>query len=225
MNYKVINDEQILKDFIAWLPECNEQEQYYISLLARSKYLNGDTVIKSDKQQLKRFTSTKNMMFDKIRQLECAVGSYRHGGNPIPQEALALYITVNPRDLWKATYASLVNFAKKIQTGHNTINPHQEAMSEIQISCSNKYYIDVDVDIKDPQILEQIKTFINPSCLTILETRGGYHVLVKVSEIDPSYKKSWYNNIMNLAGIDQSGDNLIPVPGCTQGGFTPHFIS
>lgn len=50
MNYKVINDEQLLKDFIAWLPECNEQEQYYISLLARSKYLSGDSVIKSDKQ-------------------------------------------------------------------------------------------------------------------------------------------------------------------------------
>ncbi len=224
MNYKVINDEQLLKDFIAWLPECNEQEQYYISLLARSKYLSGDSVIKSDKQQLKRFTSRKDMMFDKIRQLECAVGSYRQNGNAIPQEALALYITVNPRDLWKATYSSLVNFAKKIQAGHNTINPQQEAMNEIQISCSNKYYIDVDVDIKDPQILGQIKGFINPSCLTVLETRGGYHVLVKVSEIDPSYKKSWYNNIMNLAGIDQSGDNLIPVPGCTQGGFTPYFI-
>lgn len=170
MNYKVINDEQLLKDFIAWLPECNEQEQYYISLLARSKYLSGDPVIKSDKQQLKRFTSRKDMMFDKIRQLECAVGSYRQNGNAIPQEALALYITVNPRDLWKATYSSLVSFAKKIQADHNTINPQQEAMNEIQVSCSNKYYIDVDVDIKDPQILEQIKGFINPSCLTVLET-------------------------------------------------------
>lgn len=224
MNYTVIQDERLLKDFIDWLPECNDHEQYYISLLARSKYLSGDAVIKSDKQQLKRFTSRKDLLFDKIRQLECAVGSYRQGGYPIPQEALALYITVNPRDLWKATYSSLVNFAKTIQAGHHTVNPHQQAMNEIQVSCSNKYYIDVDVDIKDPQILEQIKAFINPSCLTVLETRGGYHVLIKVADIDPSYKKSWYNNIMNLAGIDQSGDNLIPVPGCTQGGFTPHFI-
>lgn len=224
MNYRVINDEKLLKDFIEWLPECNEQEQYYLSLLARSKYLSGDVVIKSDKQQLKRFTSKKDMMFDKIRQLECAVGSYRQNGNPIPQETLALYISVNPRDLWKATYSSLVSFAQKIQAGHNTGNPQQEAMNQIQVSCSNKYYIDVDVDVKDPQILEQIKGFINPSCLTVLETRGGYHVLVKVSDIDPTYKKSWYQNIMNLAGIDQSGDNLIPVPGCSQGGFTPHFI-
>jgi hypothetical protein len=180
MNYKVINDERLLKEFIEWLPDCNGQEQYYLSLLARSKYLSGDHVIKSDKQQLKRFTSRKEHLFDKIRQLECAVGSYQQGGNAIPQEALALYITVNPRDLWKATYASLVTFAKKIQNNHNTINPQQEAMNEIQVSCSNKYHIDIDVDVKDPQILQQIKSFINPSCLTILETRGGYHVLVRV---------------------------------------------
>ncbi|MES2133843.1 MAG: hypothetical protein V4506_15940 [Bacteroidota bacterium] len=224
MNYKVITDEHALKDFIDWLPDCNEHEQYYVSLLARSKYLSVDSGIKADKQQLKRFTSKKESLLDKIRQLECALGTYKQGNTPIPQEALALYITINPRDLWKATYASLVNFAKHIQEAHSTINPHQEVMSEIQKSCSNKYYMDIDVDIKDPSILEQIKTFVNPSCITILETRGGYHVLIKMSEIEESLKKTWYTNIMKIPGIDQSGDNMIPVPGCSQGGFTPHFI-
>nr|WP_295871199.1 hypothetical protein [uncultured Chitinophaga sp.] len=224
MNYKIIHDEDALKAFIEWLPVCNEQEQYYLSLLARTKYLEEGHGFKSDKQQLKRFTSTKEGMLEKIRQLECAVGAYTQRGMPIPQEALALYISVNPRDLWKATFASLVTFAQNIQANASAKNPHQEVMSAIQQSCSNKYYIDIDVDAKDPAILEKIKEFVNPSCLTVMETRGGYHVLVELAALDPALRKTWYPNIMNLPNVDQSGDNIIPVPGCTQGGFVPRFI-
>lgn len=224
MNYKIIHDEVALKAFIDWLPVCNEQEQYYLSLLARTKYLEDGHGFKSDKQQLKRFTSTKEGMLEKIRQLECAVGAYTQRGIPIPQEALALYISVNPRDLWKATFASLVTFAQNIQANASAKNPHQEVMSAIQQSCSNKYYIDIDVDAKDPSVLEKIKEFVNPSCLTIMETRGGYHVLVELAALDPALRKTWYPNIMNLPNVDQSGDNIIPVPGCTQGGFVPRFI-
>ncbi|NSL87548.1 hypothetical protein ECE50_011935 [Chitinophaga sp. Mgbs1] len=162
-------------------------------------------------------------MLDKIKQLECAAGTYRHNGQPVPQEALALYISINPRDLWKATFASLVTFAENIRQQQLTKNPHQEVMSEIQKSCSNKYYMDIDVDRKDPAILETISSYINPSCLTILETRGGYHVLIELAAIDPSVKKTWYRQITALPDVDQSGDNLIPVPGCVQGGFVPFF--
>lgn len=224
MNYKIINDEAALKAFIDWLPDCNEQEQYYLTLLARTKYLEEGHGFKSDKQQLKRFTSTKEDMVEKIRQLECAVGAYTQRGLPIPQEALALYISINPRDLWKATFTSLVTFAQHIQANANTKNPHQEVMSIIQQSCSNKYYMDIDVDAKDPAILEKIKEYVNPSSLTTIETRGGYHVLVELAALDPAIRKSWYPNVINLPNVDQSGDNIIPVPGCTQGGFTPKFI-
>ncbi|WP_212003376.1 hypothetical protein [Chitinophaga sp. HK235] len=224
MNYKIITDEQALKAFIDWLPACNEHEQYYLCLLSRTKYLEGDHGLKADKQQLKRFTSKKENMLEKIKQLECAVGAYTQGGIIIPQEALALYISINPRDLWKATYTSLVTFAQNIQAEARVKNPHQEVMSAIQQSCSNKYYIDIDVDAKDPAILEQIREYLNPSCLTVMETRGGYHVLVELAAVDPAFKKSWHPNIMKLPNVDQSGDNIVPVPGCTQGGFTPKFI-
>jgi hypothetical protein len=37
-NYKIILNEQKLKEFIYWLPELQNNEQYYVSLFARKKY-------------------------------------------------------------------------------------------------------------------------------------------------------------------------------------------
>lgn len=65
---------------------------------------------------------------------------------------------------------------------------------------------------------------INNDCLNFLETRGGFHLLIELAKIDPIYTKNWYNTITSLRGVDVRGDNLIPVPFCTQGGFCPKFI-
>jgi len=35
--------------------------------------------------------------------------------------------------------------------------------------------------------------------------------------------KQWYQTIKNKFDVDQSGDNMIPIPGTFQGGFTPKF--
>ena len=53
MNYKIIQNKELLLDFIKWLPELLDGECYYVTLFARSKY---DKSLKSDKQQLHRLT-------------------------------------------------------------------------------------------------------------------------------------------------------------------------
>lgn len=232
MNYEIIKDEEALKSFIEWLPDLEESETYYLCLFARSKYTkdlegkNGIPHIKSDKAQLKRFTSRKKDLLTKIRQLECSVGSYTQREIIIPQEALALYITVNPRDMWKAMYGSIRHLATCLQNTNRGVNPHQEVMSEIQRSKSRTCYVDFDLDSKrtHPTDLIEFGKIINTEAITIIETRGGYHILVDPKKVEDQYRKTWYQNMSKLPNVDQTGDCMIPVVGCTQGNFVPKFI-
>lgn len=222
MNYKVIANEDQFRAFINWLPETAPHETYYVCLFARKKYMGENAVPGSDKAQLKRFTSTKEYLLQKIKQLECTLGSYQQKGNAVPQEALALYINPNPRDMQKATKNTLIHFAELVTQPYNGHNPHQEVLSELQKCASAKRFFDFDFDHVDIETtLEKVKMALNPNCIHLLKTRGGFHLLIELAQIDPAFTKTWYNAISGLEGCDVKGDNLIPVPGTFQGGYIP----
>jgi len=220
--YKIITDEKALREFIEWLPDCEENEQFYYCLFMRKKYCPDVPWIKSDKGQLRRNTSTKEKLWDKIAQLECKVGAFKFDENPVPQESLALYISVNPRNLWQATVRSIGQLAKVLECNGKNSNPHQEVMSEIQRTSGNRKYITFDIDQKDDKILQNCIDYCDGLC-DVLETRGGYHLHVHKDKVDLiTDKKNWYKNI--AACSDQSGDIMSPVGGTYHGGFTPRFI-
>lgn len=226
MNYKVINDEQKLKDFIDWLPPLGKSETFYVCLFARNKYCKGVGHITQDKQQIKRFLSSKDRLFEKIKQLECAFGAYSDSGTPVPQESLALYINPNPRDMEKAAKSTLIRLVDLVTKPYTGYNPQQIAMSETHKSCGKKVFVDFDFDnVEFEETFNKAKTLINEDAITSLKTRGGFHLLIELSKIDESFKRTWYKSLASLPGSDIQGDNLIPVPGCTQGGFTPYFIT
>lgn len=238
MNYQIITDEQELLKFIDWLPELEQSETFYCCLFARSKYCKGIAHVRSDKAQLKRFTSDKKRLFNKIKQLECPVGSHtmKEVGTdkqiPVPQEALALYITINPRCFKKANTASVRKLLDLALQPYNGFHPYQEVMSEIQKAKSRTEFItfDFDVDKKDwPYIAPLLNKAMNTEAYSIVETRGGFHVIVRPAAIAAERKKKWYTDMrMILANVssdhDNAGDIMLPVPGTYQGGFTPHFI-
>jgi len=229
-NYQIIKDPIELNKFINWLPELAINETYYVCLMVRSKYCVNFPHIRSDKIQIKRFTTNKERLFSKLKQLECEEGTYFQRDLIIPQEGLAVYITPNPRNMEKAMKNSLIRFAELITEPYNGINPHQEVMSEIQKVGGKKYYVDFDFDNtnKLPEdeyfayVKERIPGLVNPECVNLLQTRGGVHVLIELSKVDSFYKHNWYQAITMIPGCDQvSTDNMIPIPGCTQGGFIP----
>lgn len=220
MKYEIIKQEDKLLEFIDWLPDLNENEQYFVSLFARKKYCQS-IIHSNDKTQLKRFTSKKERLLSKIKQLECEVGSYTLKNNiPAPQESLVLYITPNPRDMIRATYNMMRKCIDLLHTKSIGYNLHSEALSSVQRSRGTSYFCDLDIDSKDINLLK-IKDILPDEAYDILETRGGYHILVK-TKIAP--KTKWYKQLSSIYDIDQVGDQFIPVPGCVQGGFIPKFI-
>lgn len=226
MNYTIIQDKKALLEFIEWLPELEPHTKFYSCLLARSKYAV-TTKLGKDKISLRRFTSDKRFLYRKISQLEVPVGSYTLDDLTINQECLALYITPNPRDLIKATKQSLKKFADLITQDYNGYNPHSEVLSAIQTSCGIKKYYDFDYDsVKIDDVKDEIESFINKDCLTYVETRGGFHLLVELGGIDSSHTKTWYKGLTSIKGVDVRGaDSLLPVVGCCQGGYTPRFYN
>ncbi len=146
-----------------------------------------------------------------IRQLEISRGAYTLFGEVIEEESLALYINPNPRSLRKATYNSIIELTKLLRDEKSAYNPHAEVMSCIQRSIGRKIYLDFDIDYKpfDPARLDE---FINRDSVEILDTRGGYHLLVTLKKIRPEFKSKFYHGIKSLR-VDQTGDQLIPVPG------------
>jgi len=225
MNYRIIKDEIELRKFIDWLPDLENGEQFYLALFARSKYDKSNT-LKSDKSQLARTTSTKDRLFDKIRKMEIAVGGYKIGGiEEIPMDTLALYIHPTPRCMKKASITTAKMILDSISKDRYQ-NPKQVALNAIQVSKSKTFRLDFDFDVINRDYDKHIKDIVqeatgNSSSFDIIKTRGGYHVLV-----DPkhTHDKRWYQNIRSNNLVDQSGDLLLPIPGCCQGDFTPHFI-
>lgn len=226
-HYQIIQNEEILQDFVDnYLPNLEQSEAFYVALFARRKYAPEVPWIKSDKAQLRRFTSTKERLIGKIRQLQVPVGAFNVKGVDIPQEALALYITINPRCFKKATKNALIKFAHLVTQEYNGYNPHQEVYSEIHKAKSYTYKIDFDFDgIDGKELMAHLNECINPAAYDILSTRGGYHVLVNPNIVADEYRKTFYQRISNHPACDVKGDNMIPVPGCVQGDFVPYFVA
>lgn len=217
--YNIIRDEDEFKKFIDWLPDLEESECYYVMLFARNKYYKelGKQTVK-----LKRFTTSKVNLLNKVKQLECAIGSYQCGDKPIPNEALCLYIMPNPRSFIKATKSVTKRFIDLLFSNYSGYNPHQEVLTEIQKNSGRMRFFDFDFDYKTIEEMRPIiEQYINMDALTYLRTKNGFHLLVEIDRVLPEYKKSYYNNISKLDGVDCKGDELMPCPGCIQGNFTP----
>ncbi len=203
MNYKIIQDEEALNAFIDWLPELRDSESYYITLFARKKYNDIDSNLTADKNQLKRVTSTKDRIIEKIRQMECAVGTYSYKGMAINQNNLALYISPNPRDFRKASLMlakAIINNIDKPDVIHN---PQSLAMNCIQVSHGRKIFFDLDVDFnteKDSNqcvesFKEEIVKILNPEAVNMVRTNGGIHCLIALDKIHPNYNRTWFQNV------------------------------
>jgi len=221
MNYEIIKNEIVLAKFIAWLPELEEGECYYLALFARKKY---HASAKNDKSQCKRATATsKTWLFKKIQQMEIPLDKYTNkDGTAVHNDALVLYVTVNPRSFALAQRLLLKKLADTVANNSRSMNPASMAMSCIQKAKSRTSYVDFDFDgVNFCELYDTIANVVNMDACTVLNTRGGFHLLVDPVKVNDRFTCNWYKKLSSLPSCDVSGDNLIPVAGCTQGGFMP----
>jgi len=227
--YEIIIDDGIFNDFIyTFLPELEENQVYYVALFARKKYTpNPIHLGNGDRNQLSRFVvSSKEKMIRKIKRLEIPHdngGYVTRSGSNITEQALALYVLPNPRDTKKAT-ANLMKKSAEFflnNSGFNSIS--SSVISEIhKCPIKSKPFIIFDIDKKDPEDLNYIGEITN-HFHKVLETKNGYHIILKKEDIPRFESKYWYNKLKELS--DQSGDIMIPIPGCRQGDFSPKFLN
>ena len=156
---------------------------------------------------------------DKIRQLDCEIGSYKWKEEIVSQDSLALYIHPNPRDMKKATFDVMKNCVDLVQRDEK-YNIDVEVLNCIQKSKGKSHFCDFDIDTKEIY-LNKMKDILSDDSYDIIETRGGYHILVNTRL---ALKMQWYQKITKVFEVDQIGDQLLPVCGCWQGGFTPKFV-
>ncbi len=127
---RIIADQDKVNEFIDWLPRLEENEMFYTSLFARSKYHDS---VSADKQQLKRFTSNKEWLLSKIIQSQSIFGSYcNKNGTAIPQEAIAIYIIWSRLSFSFRDSGDSASFVSKIARSHTPDMPERNSKNEEQ---------------------------------------------------------------------------------------------
>lgn len=231
--YQIVTDEEKLRAFVDWLPDLQKGEVFYLHLLARAKYLRDleDMPNLKGKGSITSLICRKEDIIREIKKLEVQHGLYTSGENIVPQEALALYMTINPRGVLKAR-EKILNKLLSLSLSGEMFLPHQECLSIIQRSKSRSEFVSFDFDVDKelfPIVSKEVGETLNKEAIHWVETRGGYHLVIRVKDIDRNLRNSWYKEVRELllkysSDTDMVGDVMLPVVGTYQGGFTPKFI-
>ena len=217
MNYKIIHNEVALQEFIDWLPELKDNETFYLSLFARKKYAP-ELIQSNDKTQLKRFTSNKERMINKIKKLEVELGSYYLKDRVAPQESLVLYIHPTPRCQTRAAKLMAKKCLDLVFDDNKGYNIVAEALSCVQKAKAKSEWVHFDIDdmdINPDNISSILPSFRDPNRKVPanwsgdlidtyldntpiypykwIQTRGGYHLMVNTGLVKVTF---------NFKGLD-----------------------
>lgn len=252
MNYKLIHNQEELQKFVDFLPELNPNEGYFLILIARKKWFPESGIASAHK--LRRETvGRKDKIIPTIKQWQIEEGGYDSNGTPIDIKNLGVYIGFNPKNQHKACFELINQCLEAIKSNKENINVKSMANDVIQGSNGTKNFMDIDVDIKEGEdyieIKKYIESVINKGYLKLIKTNGGFHCLVELKkevihfcggseysseiidttkQLDFSPHKDWYMKLKNhpfKSELNIMSNDLIPVVGCNQGVFIPHFFN
>jgi hypothetical protein len=230
----MIYNEKLTRDFIETVLRPLENDEVYLLLLgARKKYC--ETLSRS--QEILNRTIIRNnevnSIINKINRMMCFNNYYidKKTNEKIPSEAFVCYITINSNSTLKA-YINFVNEMNNLMYGIIK-NKNEDSyddlylfrkidiklFSSIHKSWSKKYYVIVDIDKKDDDILENVIDLLGENVKWVSETRGGYHVIVDKNKTSGKIIHTDLVNCEYSNQIEILKNAMTPVPGTMQGGF------
>jgi len=224
------------------LPPLLDNEVYFVSLSARSKYLTeyerkfyglGNTTMFA-----RTLVRSKNDWPKAMRSLEGDLQTrLTKNGFLFPQKALVVYVNINPSD----SVTAVLNFERQMTVEVSQMVKAQmrgkEAnflsfkradrmlLDSFQTATGERTYLDIDMDTKDEKYLNAMRDELLGHGVEhyIIETHGGYHFLVKRATLN----KSGYGfdllvkELANDSGVEImfNKNGMVSIPGTLHSGF------
>jgi len=208
-------------------------EVIIFQLIARRKYW--DALKRPQLSLAKKIAHSRRNFLMKL--LSVAESSYyTEELKQIPKEALALYIVPFKRNLItavKSTVNDLVdslsglidakNLSLKEEAFGRIHKANQFLFSNLSKQSSYPCFL-VDIDKKDYSLFKEVISLFPEEFIVLsLETRGGYHILIKKDETTYRIISS---ELKKLKEVEVKNKNYsIPIAGTLQGGFPVRIIN
>lgn len=225
----LIYDEQVVKDFLAIMPEATPLETYFISLSARNKYLTEEERVEYGLGRTEMFHQqiirNKEDIVKYVRRCETPSAAFTTKlGKPIPSKTIVCYINLFCSSTIKALeeFNTIMN-RNMVQLATNSIEGKSniDAMKAINkapktlIDCYQRAkgtskFIDVDFDIP-----KSASYLVDTFCKVLAEkgvrswivnTKSGFHVLLDRSTLKHNFNVD-IDSIRSAAAIiaDEEG--------------------
>ena len=192
----------------------------------------------------------KRCLYQNILRLETPLGSYTDRDIVVPDEALALYVMIDPKDTIKAMSKVLskcvdslcCNSLQHELKSEDLPNAYSLYREEIPKSDSiGQKHKQIDLDTKDlEKVVEvhELLTRLKIAIVMCIETRGGFHIIY-LANTDKDVNRSLYEfkqkTAFNKENIDGkmvtdywfsiTKQPTVIMPGTYQGGFPAHIVN
>lgn len=241
MSYTLVHDRKEVEKFenLFYSQSTEDYERVFLMYIsARKKYCpdlsnNGcfkRTVIRYNEQ-----LGNQKRLFNDIQHYEIPIGAYKDKNyrTVVPQEALALYASVNPRNAVHASQDLTKDIMDRAFSQDNVFfsSLDQKYKNKLQKHVV-KRYVGIDLDTKDEEVYQaliaDITRFVN--IYVVIETHGGYHIIIPKRELqrttDGMSAGQYLYKVLpgKYPTLDKvSNDLFSPIPGTIQGGFNVRF--
>lgn len=240
-----------LDKFLAKFPTLEKDEVIFLALFQRNKHLTSEQRKEMGLPRCnviaRAICREKESVFKQLKRWETDPKAFlSKTGEPIPNECLVPYITVQPISTVKGYVEFnriITEYLVELSSNGNRTNTYDrlKKIDTLLLDCmqhaySRKVFIDIDFDIPEKgwKTLKAFETELAEKGVKFVkvETNGGFHYLLETASIKYNYHETLagmedaatqYFGNPEIPGSQKkaweiaiSDNQAIPVPGCTQ---------